>query len=116
MTETTEIPTIENLQEIVDQLRAGSYLMFQTLQMIAGLHDVVELEDADGAINDACEHCSEINGGIVVFPCPTIQVLMNDFVVGEVSPEVPSSTDQSETDEPSDLHQSDEEVSSTDPS
>jgi hypothetical protein len=90
MTETLDFPTVEKLQAIVDQLRTGSYLMFQTLQMIAGLHDVTELEDSDGVVNDACEHCSEINGGIVVFPCPTIQVLMSDFVIEDAAAEEPA--------------------------
>jgi hypothetical protein len=81
MTETEQATQIANLQ-------ASAYIMFNTLNGVYQLHTVVALEPEDGdkAI-DACEHCSEIAEAIVHYPCPTVQILLQDMVVDEVAPE-----------------------------
>lgn len=73
----------EELTEL-DKVKAGAAILYSALNTIYSLHDFTELEDGDGVMQPSCEHCSEINGGIVIYPCPTVQVLLNDFVVEPV--------------------------------
>lgn len=116
MTET--IPTINELEQLVERLRFGSAILFATLQSVYTLHDVdaIESEEEGEEPTPVCKHCSEVAGEFILYPCPTAQILLEEFVVDPVSPEAQPSAGQSEPDETSDLHQSDEEASSADPS
>lgn len=68
-------------QTELDALKAGATLMYQTLDAIYQLHDV---EPMDSDISDepieGCRHCSAIAEAIVHYPCPTVQILLQDFV------------------------------------
>lgn len=70
-------------QNEIDALKAGATLMYQTLDAIYQLHDV---EPMDSEISDepieGCKHCSAIADAIVHYPCPTVQILLQDFTVG----------------------------------
>jgi len=107
----TEIPmSLNEMQSLVDQLRAGSAMLYSTLQNIVDLHQDGTIEGETEPI--VCLCCSELSGEVILAPCPTMQVVLENFVVSPA----PTSADQSELDEPSDLHQSDEEATSADPS
>lgn len=100
---------LTEMQTLVDQLRAGSAMLYSTLQNVVDLHQDGTIEGETEPI--VCLCCSELSGEVILAPCPTMQVILENF---SVSP-APTSADQSELDEPSDLHQSDEEASSPDP-
>jgi hypothetical protein len=100
---------LTEMQTLVEQLRAGSAMLYATLQRVVDIHQ-------DGLIDGEtepviCVCCSELSGEVIVAPCPTMQVILENFSVSQS----PTSADQSESDEPSDLHQTDEEASSPDP-
>ena len=68
----------------IEALKAGATLMYQTLDAIYQLHDV---EAMDSEISnepiEGCKHCSAIADAIVHYPCPTVQILLQDFQVAD---------------------------------
>jgi hypothetical protein len=64
-------------------VKAGAAVMYSALNSIYQLHEETPLvEDA------VCRHCSKIADGNVAYPCPTVQILFNDFI-GEESTSEP---------------------------
>ena len=84
----TETLSLTEMQNLVDQLKVGSAILYGITQRIYELHDIDE--------NENCAECK------VSYPCNTTQLLLEDLVVSQPAQ---SSADQSEPDEPSDLHQ-----------
>lgn len=76
-------------QETIEQLKQAGFQMFTALTVLNALHHEVEKE---GVI--VCAHCSALADAIVHYPCPTVQVLLNDVVIPETS-------EPSESEEPS---------------
>lgn len=66
-----------------DALKAGATLMYQTLDAIYQLHDVETMQAEDETDIEGCKHCSAIADAIVHYPCPTVQLLLQDFQVEE---------------------------------
>lgn len=76
-------------EETIDQLKQAGLQMFTALTVLNALHH--EVEDGDAIV---CAHCSALADAIVHYPCPTVQVLLNDVVIPETS-------ELSESEEPS---------------
>ena len=101
---TDELMTIPEMQDLVDRIKIGSAVLYHTLQQVYQLHDIAEFGENEEEQQPICDHCSSLSGEIILYPCPTAQILLTEFVA---SPEDQPSADQSELDEPSDLHQTD---------
>ena len=64
----------------LEALKAGAALMYETLNTIFLLHDMEEMEAENSAEPvEGCKHCSAIADAIVHYPCPTVQILLQDF-------------------------------------
>ncbi len=63
----------------IEALKKGAGVLYMTLQGIAALHAVEELEEG----LEGCTHCSELAGEVVPAPCFTMRILMNDFEIEE---------------------------------
>ena len=71
-------------QKEIDALKAGATIMYETLNTIFLLHDMEEMEGENTAEPiEGCKHCSAIADAIVHYPCPTVQVLLQDFKAEE---------------------------------
>jgi hypothetical protein len=65
-----------------EALKAGAALMYQTLSAVLSLHDVEPMEGENTAEPiEGCRHCSAMANAIVHYPCPTVQILLQDFTV-----------------------------------
>ena len=65
----------------LEAVKAGAAVLYTVVNGIYLLHEQTTLEPTEGAeAIAACGHCSEIADGIVHYPCPTVQILLNDFV------------------------------------
>lgn len=73
-------------QNEIDALKAGATIMYDTLNTIFLLHDMEELEGNEGMV-EGCKHCSALAEAIVHYPCPTVQILLQDFQAEEPSNE-----------------------------
>lgn len=62
-------------QNDLEAVKAGAVVMYTALNSIYQLHEETPL--VDGAV---CRHCSKIAEGNVNYPCPTVQILFNDFI------------------------------------
>lgn len=60
-------------------LKKGAGILYMTLQGVAALHAVEEIEEG----LEGCVHCSELAGEVVPTPCFTMRILMNDFELEE---------------------------------
>ena len=69
------------MTETNPNLEHTARIMFATLNRVYQLHEMVELEAEDETKLDGCGHCSTIAEAIVHYPCPTVQVLLEDMVV-----------------------------------
>lgn len=71
-------------QQQIEALKLGSALMYQALEAVSLLHDA---EPMDSDISDepieGCKHCSAIAEAIVHYPCPTMQILLQDYETEE---------------------------------
>jgi hypothetical protein len=68
-----------NEQELT-ALKTGAALMYETLNTIFLLHDMEEMEAENSSEPiEGCKHCSAIADAIVHYPCPTVQILLQDF-------------------------------------
>ncbi len=83
----TEIPTIEELVSQVDNLKAGAAVIFSALQQVYALHEISEAVAEDETKHEVCGHCSALAEAVVAYPCPTVKILLDDFVVEEVDKE-----------------------------
>lgn len=70
-------------QNDFEAVKAGAAVMYAALNSIYQLHEETPL--VEGAV---CRHCSKIADGNVAYPCPTVQILFNDFI-GEDSTSEP---------------------------
>lgn len=78
-------------QNEIDALKAGAALMYETLNTVFLLHDMEEMEGENTAEPiEGCKHCSAIADAIVHYPCPTVQILLQDFVVDPENEETPA--------------------------
>lgn len=68
--------------ENIEAIKAGAAVLYQAVNTIYQLHEETPIED--GAV---CRHCSKLADGNVAYPCPTVQVLFNDFIGEEVTSE-----------------------------
>ncbi len=68
----------------MEAVKAGAAVMYSALNSIYQLHEETAL--VEGSV---CRHCSKIADGNVAYPCPTVQILFNDFI-GEESTSEPS--------------------------
>jgi hypothetical protein len=59
----------------LEAVKAGAVVMYTALNSIYALHEISEL--VEGSV---CRHCSKIADGNVAYPCPTVQILFNDFI------------------------------------
>jgi hypothetical protein len=49
--------------------------------MYAALNSIYQLHEETPLIEGAvCRHCSKIADGNLAYPCPTVQILFNDFI------------------------------------
>lgn len=68
--------------EETEALKAGATLMYQTLETVLALHDVEPMDSENSAEQiEGCKHCSAIAEAIVHYPCPTVQILLQDFSI-----------------------------------
>jgi hypothetical protein len=67
----------------VEAIKAGAAVMYSALNSIYQLHEETAL--VEGSV---CRHCSKLADGNVAYPCPTVQILFNDFI-GEESTSEP---------------------------
>jgi hypothetical protein len=74
------------MTETNPNLEHTARIMFATLNRVYQLHEMVELEAEDETKLDGCNHCSAIAEAIVHYPCPTVQVLLEDMVVETTEP------------------------------
>jgi hypothetical protein len=58
-----------------EAVKAGAVVMYTALNSIYALHEITELVDSA-----VCRHCSKLADGNVTYPCPTVQILFNDFI------------------------------------
>jgi hypothetical protein len=70
-------------QNDFEAVKAGAAVMYSALNSIYQLHEETPL--VEGAV---CRHCSKIADANVAYPCPTVQILFNDFI-GEESTSEP---------------------------
>jgi hypothetical protein len=64
----------------LDALKLGATLMYETLNNVFLLHDSEEMEgDNTAEPIEGCKHCSALAEAIVHYPCPTVQLLLQDF-------------------------------------
>lgn len=66
----------------INALKEGAAVLYKTVTNVYSLHAEVALEGEEGTVQ-GCEHCSDISEAIVHYPCPTVRVLLSDFVVEE---------------------------------
>lgn len=66
----------------LEAVKAGAVVMYTALNSIYQLHEETPIKD--GAV---CRHCSKIADGNVAYPCPTVQILFNDFIGEEATSE-----------------------------
>jgi hypothetical protein len=59
----------------LEAVKAGAAVMYQALNTIYQLHEITPIKDGE-----VCRHCSKIADGNVSYPCPTVQILFNDFI------------------------------------
>jgi hypothetical protein len=91
MTEAMQTPTeiIATMEATVERLKLGSAILYNVIQDIYNLHEIEEWkndpEDTEEAPQTVCSHCSEICEAPVLYPCPTVQILLVEFEVEEVS-------------------------------
>lgn len=62
----------------LEELKRSSIAMYLGLDALDQLHAEVTLDGNDGP-ELACAHCSALANGIVIYPCPSVQVLLTDF-------------------------------------
>lgn len=68
----------------LEALKLGASLMYETLNTVFLLHDSEEMEGENTAeAIEGCKHCSALADAIVHYPCPTVQLLLQDFTVEE---------------------------------
>lgn len=67
---------METKEQTLQQASIALYLALNTLYQ---LHLEVELEGNDGQLS-ACAHCSQLADATVSYPCPSVQILLTDFV------------------------------------
>jgi hypothetical protein len=83
----------------LQELQRSSLAMYLGLSALYELHAEVQKEGNDGP-ELACSHCSDLAEAVVVYPCPSIQVLLTDFegLIGDATSET---SETSESEEPS---------------
>lgn len=69
---TEETLSLPEMQNLVDQLKVGSAILYSVLQQVFDLHDVNEEEK--------CTECE------VAYPCNTVQILLSEFAVSQPQP------------------------------
>lgn len=74
----------------LETLQKTSMALYLGVDALYQLHSEVEVEGNDGPIA-ACSHCSGLADGVVAYPCPSVQILLIDFL---------DETTSSETSEP----------------
>lgn len=62
----------------LELLQRTSMAMYLGMDALYQLHADVTLDGNDGP-ELACAHCSQIADAVVVYPCPSVQILMTDF-------------------------------------
>ena len=62
-------------QNDFEAVKAGAVVMYTALNSIYQLHEETAL--VEGSV---CRHCSKLADGNVAYPCPTVQILFNDFI------------------------------------
>ncbi len=67
-------------EETIEQLKQAGFQMFTALTVLNALHHEAERDDVV-----VCAHCSALADAIVEYPCPTVQVLLNDVTIPETS-------------------------------
>jgi hypothetical protein len=65
-------------EETIEQLKQAGFQMFTALTVLNALHHETERDDVI-----VCAHCSALADAIVEYPCPTVQVLLNDVTIPE---------------------------------
>ena len=64
--------------ETITQLKEAGMQMYTALTMMNALHHEVEVEDAI-----LCAHCSALADAKVYYPCPTVEILLTDYMATE---------------------------------
>ena len=83
----------------IEELQRSSLAMYLGLDSLYKLHAEVELEGDDKQVA-ACAHCSALANGIVAYPCPSVQILLVDFV-NVVDEAISETSEPAESEEPS---------------
>jgi hypothetical protein len=81
----------------IQELQRSSLAMFLGLSALYELHAEIQMDANDGP-ELACEHCSQLAGAVVVYPCPSIQILLTDFpdMVDEATSELSEPAESAE--------------------
>jgi hypothetical protein len=67
-------------EQETEALKIGAALMYEALEAVSLLHDAEPMDsDISDEPIDGCKHCSAIADAIVHFPCPTMQILLQDY-------------------------------------
>jgi hypothetical protein len=89
MSETNFETDIKAMAESYNNLKSGAAILYNTLNSVYSLHEMVTLAAEDGEEQDICAHCSEIAGEErgVVYPCPTVGILTQYLIPAELPEE-----------------------------
>lgn len=77
----------------IEEIQTTAIALYVAMETLNKLHEAMEMEGNDGMV-EGCAHCSALADGIIAYPCPTVQVLLTDFISGTSEPaesEEPSS-------------------------
>lgn len=89
MDETKFQEDIAQMSDKFNALKNGAAILYNTLNSVYALHEVLTLTSPDGEEVEACAHCSEIAGEDrgIAYPCPTVGILTEYLVPAEAPAE-----------------------------
>lgn len=85
MDETKFQEDIAQMSDKFNALKNGAAILYNTLNSVYALHEVLTLTSPDGEEVEACAHCSEIAGEDrgIAYPCPTVGILTEYLIPSE---------------------------------
>lgn len=63
----------------IEDIQRTAIALYVAMETLNKLHEAMEMEGNDGMV-EGCAHCSALADGIIAYPCPTVQVLLTDFI------------------------------------
>lgn len=80
----------------IETLQKTAMALYVGMDALMNLHVEVELEGNEEKVA-SCAHCSALADGVVVYPCPTVQILLTDVFEDIIS----ETSEPAESEEPS---------------